>query len=60
MKKIKTINIDEKTYKDFQIYAIMINKSVSSLIEQFMRETLKEMKKKTSSYWKFTKRIKKV
>ena len=45
MKKIKTINIDEKTYKDFQIYAITINKSVSSLIEKFMRETLKEMKK---------------
>ena len=45
MKKIKTINIDEKTYKDFQIYAIMINKSVSSLIEQFMREILKDMKK---------------
>ena len=45
MNKIKTINIDEKTYKDFQIYAIMINKSVSSLIEQFMRETLKEIKK---------------
>ena len=37
--------IDEKTYKDFQIYAIMINKSVSSLIEQFMRKTLKDMKK---------------
>ena len=45
MKKIKTINIDEKTYKDFQIYAIMINRSVSSLVQQFMRETLKEMKK---------------
>ena len=37
--------IDENIYKDFQIYAIMINKSVSSLIEKFMRETLKEMKK---------------
>ena len=45
MKKIKTINIDEKIYKDFQIYAIMNIKSVSSLIEQFMRETLKEIKK---------------
>lgn len=45
MKKIKTINIDEKTYKDFQIYAIMINKSVSSLIEEHMRNVLKEMKK---------------
>ena len=45
MKKIKTINIDEKTYKDFQIYAIMINRSVSSLIEEYMRETLKDVKK---------------
>ena len=45
MKKIKTINIDEKTYKDFQIYAIMVNRSVSSLIQQFMRETLKDVKK---------------
>lgn len=45
MKKIKTINIDEKIYKDFQIYAIMINKSVSSLIEEYMRNVLKEMKK---------------
>ena len=45
MKKIKTINVDEKIYKDFQIYAIMINKSVSSLIEEHMRNVLKEMKK---------------
>ena len=45
MKKIKTINIDEKTYKEFQMYAIMINKSVSSLIEEYMRKVLNEMKK---------------
>ena len=45
MKKIKTINIDESIYKEFQMYSIMINKSVSSLIEQFMREKIKEMKK---------------
>lgn len=45
MKKIKTINIDESIYKEFQMYSIMINKSVSSLIEQFMRETLKDVKK---------------
>lgn len=44
-KVTRSYTIDEKTYKDFQIYAIMINKSVSSLIEQFMRETLKEIKK---------------
>lgn len=45
MKKIKTINIDESIYKEFQMYSIMINKSVSSLIEEFMRKTLDEMKK---------------
>ena len=45
MKKIKTINIDENIYKEFQMYSIMINKSVSSLIEEFMRETLKDVKK---------------
>lgn len=44
-KVTRSYTIDEKTYKDFQIYAIMINRSVSSLIEQFMRETLKDMKK---------------
>ena len=32
-------------YKDFQMYAIMINRSVSSLVEEYMRETLKEIKK---------------
>lgn len=45
MKKIKTINIDEKTYKDFQIYAITINKSVSSLLEEYMKEVLKGIEK---------------
>lgn len=44
-KVTKSYIIDEKTYKDFQIYAIMINKSVSSLIEEYMRNVLNEMKK---------------
>lgn len=44
-KKIKSVSIDEKIYNEFQIYATCIGRSVSSLIEQFMRETLKEMKK---------------
>ena len=57
MKKIKTINIDEKTYKDFQIYAIMINKSVSSLIEEYMRNVLKEMKKEKWLWNILTKKI---
>ena len=41
----KTHTFDNKVYQEFQIYAICIGRSVSSLIEQFMRETLKEMKK---------------
>ena len=49
MKKDKatktTMYLDAETYMQFKIYAITLNKSVSELIEQFMRETLKEMKK---------------
>ena len=41
----KTHTLDKKVYAEFQIYSIMINKSVSSLIEEFMRKTLNEMKK---------------
>lgn len=41
----KTHTFDKKVYQEFQIYAICIGRSVSSLIEQYMRETLKEMKK---------------
>ena len=44
-KVLRTYKIDQKLYEEFRIYAITINKSISSLIEQFMRETLKEMKK---------------
>ena len=40
-----TLYVDRKVYQEYKMYAIMINKSISSLIEQFMRETLKEMKK---------------
>ena len=40
-----TLYVDREVYQEFQIYAICIGRSVSSLIEQFMRETLKEMKK---------------
>lgn len=41
MKKIKTINIDDNIWKQFQIYAITINKSVSFLLEEHMKEVLK-------------------
>ena len=39
-----TLYVDRKVYQEYKMYGIMVNKSVSSLIEQFMRETLKEMK----------------
>ena len=45
-RKIKSISIDEKIYNEFMIYANCLGRSVSSLIEQFMRETLKKMKKR--------------
>ena len=40
-----TLYVDRKVYQEYKMYSIMINKSVSSLIEQFMKKTLKEMKK---------------
>ena len=40
----KTHTLDKKVYAEFQMYASCLGRSVSSLIEQFMRETLKEMK----------------
>ena len=44
-KDVRSITIDIDVWKQFKIYAITINKSVSELIEQFMREALKDMKK---------------
>lgn len=46
MKKIHTFNVDDKIYKEFQMYSIMINKSVSALLEEYMKNTLKKMNKK--------------
>lgn len=40
-----TLYVDRKVYQEYKMYAIMINKSVSSLIEEYMRNVLKEMKK---------------
>ena len=49
MKKDKatktTMYLDTETYMQFKIYAITLNKSISELVEQYMRETLKQMKK---------------
>ena len=39
----KTHTLDKKVYAEFQTYANCLGKSVSSLIEQFMRETLKDV-----------------
>ena len=44
-KVLRTYKIDQKLYEEFRIYAITINKSVSSLIEEYMRNILKDMKK---------------
>ena len=40
-----TLYVDRKVYQEYKMYAIMINKSVSSLIEEYMRNVLKEIKK---------------
>ena len=44
-RKIKSISIDEKIYSEFMLYATCLGRSVSSLIEEHMRNILKEMKK---------------
>ena len=44
-RKIKSISIDEKIYNEFMLYASCLGRSVSSLIEEYMRNILKEMKK---------------
>lgn len=45
MKIIRTMNIDDKIYKEFQMYALIIGKSVSSLIEEYMKKVLQEKNK---------------
>lgn len=41
----KTHTLDKKVYSQFQIYAENIGRSVSSLIEEYMRIVLKKIKK---------------
>ena len=43
-KKNKNFYLDEDIYKEFLIYAIMIDTSVSKLIEDYMRKPLNEIK----------------
>lgn len=47
-KKNKNFYLDEDIYKEFLIYSIMIDTSVSKLVEDFMRNTLNEVRKTTN------------
>ena len=46
MKTIRSINVDDKVYKDFQMYAIILNTSVSALLEKYMKNVVKKINKK--------------
>ena len=46
MKKIKSMSVDEKVYKKFKKYAISIGKSVSMMLEEYMRQVLENNKNK--------------
>lgn len=49
MKKDKakriTMYLDAETYMQFKIYAITLNKSVSELVEQFMKQEIEKWEK---------------
>ena len=49
MKKDKAIKttmyLDTETYMKFKIYAITLNKSVSELVEQFMKQEIEKLEK---------------
>jgi hypothetical protein len=45
MKKIHTFYIDDDVYKEFKIYSVIINKSISQLLEEYMKDILKEQNK---------------
>lgn len=45
MKKVRSILVDIELWKKFQIYAITLNKSVSSLIEEHMRQVISKLEK---------------
>lgn len=40
-----TMYIDKEIYKQFQIFAITLNKSVSELVEQFMKQEIEKLEK---------------
>nr|DAT77138.1 MAG TPA: antitoxin [Caudoviricetes sp.] len=45
IKQRKSLTIDDTIYKEFQTYALCIGRTVSSLVEEHMRNVLKEIKK---------------
>ena len=45
-KKIKSMCVDEKTYKNIVAYARSVGRSASSMLEQYMRHVLKKVSKK--------------
>lgn len=45
MKKVKSFNVEEEVYKQFMIYAIKKNSSVSKEIENYMKSVLKKENK---------------
>ena len=49
MKKDKAIKttmyLDAETYMKFKIYAITLNKSVSELVDQFMKQEIEKLEK---------------
>lgn len=42
MKKIRTINIDEKIWKEFQLQSVILSKSVSSRLEEYMKQCVEK------------------
>lgn len=44
MKKRVTIYVDEKTYKEFQLQSLILGKSVSERINEFIKEQIKNNK----------------
>lgn len=45
-RKIKSMCVDDKIYKDFVAYARSIGRSASSMLEQYMRHILNKVDKK--------------
>lgn len=46
MKKVKALYIDDKIYNEFRLHALKINSNVSKLIEEYMKNCIKNIKTK--------------